>query len=141
MFIGYFTERPYQDPSSGYFGRTGKPIEDLSMSNAAYDPVLGSQLYHRYFDEKVKPNLDGQVNSADFTRLAQSFNQTSKNWWDGDSNFDGKVNALDFNLLAGNFGRHIAAKHSARVPCIPLIDCWPCGQDSARIPCVLLIDR
>ena len=53
MFIGYFTERPYQDPGSGYFGRTGKPIEDLGMSNASYDPVLGSQLYHRYFDEKL----------------------------------------------------------------------------------------
>jgi hypothetical protein len=26
MFIGYFTERPYQDPKSGYFGATGKPI-------------------------------------------------------------------------------------------------------------------
>ena len=22
MFIGYFTERPYQDPDSGYFGAT-----------------------------------------------------------------------------------------------------------------------
>ncbi len=53
MFIGYFTERPYQDPNSGYFGRTGKPIEDLGMSNASYDPILGSQLYHRYFDEKL----------------------------------------------------------------------------------------
>ena len=21
MFVGYFTERPYQDPSSGYFAR------------------------------------------------------------------------------------------------------------------------
>ena len=23
MFIGYFTERPYQDPQSGYFGQPG----------------------------------------------------------------------------------------------------------------------
>ncbi len=53
MFIGYFTERPYQDPDSGYFGRTGKPIEDLGMSNASYDPKLGAELYHRYFDEKL----------------------------------------------------------------------------------------
>jgi alkanesulfonate monooxygenase SsuD/methylene tetrahydromethanopterin reductase-like flavin-dependent oxidoreductase (luciferase family) len=53
MFVGYFTERPYQDRDSGYFGRTGKPIEDLSMSNESYDPVLGSSLYHRYFDEKL----------------------------------------------------------------------------------------
>ena len=59
MFIGYFTERPYQDPNSGYFGRTGKPIEDLSMSNEGYDPVLGSELYNRYFDEKIYAEQQG----------------------------------------------------------------------------------
>ncbi|HEY8839022.1 MAG TPA: LLM class flavin-dependent oxidoreductase [Dehalococcoidia bacterium] len=53
MFIGYFTERPYQDPSSGYFGRTGRSIEDLSLSNRDYDPKLGAELYNRYLDEKV----------------------------------------------------------------------------------------
>ena len=40
MFIGYFTERPYQDPQSGYFGATGKPIMDLTVSNDIYDPEL-----------------------------------------------------------------------------------------------------
>ena len=53
MFIGYFTERPYQDPSSGYFGRTGRSIEDLSLSNRDYNPKLGAELYNRYLDEKV----------------------------------------------------------------------------------------
>jgi alkanesulfonate monooxygenase SsuD/methylene tetrahydromethanopterin reductase-like flavin-dependent oxidoreductase (luciferase family) len=53
VFIGYFTERPYQDPSSGYFGRTGRSIEDLSLSNRDYDPKLGAELYNRYLDEKV----------------------------------------------------------------------------------------
>ncbi len=53
MFIGYFTERPYQDPDSGYFGATGKPIMDLTVSNEAYDAVLGSDLYNRYLDEKI----------------------------------------------------------------------------------------
>ena len=42
MFIGHFTERPYQDPESGYFGATGLPIKDLSLSNEIYDPILGS---------------------------------------------------------------------------------------------------
>ena len=41
MFIGYFTERPYQDPKSGYFGATGKPIMDLDVSNDIYDAQLG----------------------------------------------------------------------------------------------------
>src|SRR5919108_262773 len=53
MFIGYFTERPYQDPQSGYFGATGKPIMDLRISNGEYDAKLGADLYNRYLDEKV----------------------------------------------------------------------------------------
>src|SRR5215813_5983035 len=53
MFIGYFTERPYQDRKSGYFGLAGRDITDLSMSNGSYDPALGADLYNRYLDEKV----------------------------------------------------------------------------------------
>ncbi len=53
MFIGYFTERPYQDPKSGYFGATGSPIMDLKVSNGIYDSELGANLYNRYLDEKV----------------------------------------------------------------------------------------
>ncbi len=52
MFIGHFTERPYQDPSSGLMGGTER-IQDLSISNGEYDPQLGSRLYNRYFDERV----------------------------------------------------------------------------------------
>lgn len=53
MLIGHFTERPYQDPDSNYFGGTGRPIQDLSLSNADYDPVKAEQLYSRYLDEKL----------------------------------------------------------------------------------------
>ena len=53
MFIGHFTERPYQDPDSGYFGATGRSIMDLGMSNSTYDPTLGADLYNRYLDERV----------------------------------------------------------------------------------------
>ncbi|MYD42807.1 MAG: LLM class flavin-dependent oxidoreductase [Gammaproteobacteria bacterium] len=53
MFVGYFTERPYQDQESGYFGATGRSITDLTMSNASYDPRLGADLYNRYLDEKI----------------------------------------------------------------------------------------
>ena len=53
MFVGYFTERPYQDQSSGYFGATGRSITDLTMSNSSYDPKLGADLYNRYLDEKI----------------------------------------------------------------------------------------
>ncbi len=53
MFIGYFTERPYQDPNSGFFGATGRPITDLGLSNREYDRQVGAELYNRYLDEKV----------------------------------------------------------------------------------------
>ena len=53
MFIGYFTERPYQDPDSGYFGMTGRDRFDLGISNGDYNPALGAELYNRYLDEKV----------------------------------------------------------------------------------------
>jgi alkanesulfonate monooxygenase SsuD/methylene tetrahydromethanopterin reductase-like flavin-dependent oxidoreductase (luciferase family) len=53
MFIGYFTERPYQDQESGYFGAAGRDITDLGLSNEAYNPRLGAELYNRYLDEKV----------------------------------------------------------------------------------------
>ncbi len=53
MFIGYFTERPYQDAASGYFGATGKPIMDLNVSNEIYDTKLAHTLYNRYLDEKI----------------------------------------------------------------------------------------
>ena len=53
MFIGYFTERPYQDFESGWVGATGREIEDLGMTNGDYNPRIGAELYNRYLDEKV----------------------------------------------------------------------------------------
>jgi len=53
MLIGRFTERPYQDPESGYFGATGRSVQDLSISNSEYDSELGANLYNRYLDEQV----------------------------------------------------------------------------------------
>jgi hypothetical protein len=62
-------------------------------------------------------NLDGAVNSADFSALAGNFNGQSKLWLEGDFNFDGNVNALDFNYLATNFGQPaLAAPLGSLVP-------------------------
>lgn len=51
-------------------------------------------------------DIDGQVNSDDFNRLASSFGQSGKVWSQGNFNYDpaGNVNSDDFNLLATNFG-------------------------------------
>ncbi len=48
MFIGYFTERPYQDAGGEYINTL-----DLAKSNRDYDPQVGAELYNRYLDEKV----------------------------------------------------------------------------------------
>lgn len=53
MFIGYFTERPYQDPKAGIYGTTARTLTDLGESNAIYDPKVGADLYNRYLDEKL----------------------------------------------------------------------------------------
>jgi autotransporter-associated beta strand protein len=71
----------------GYFDNTG--VSQVSL------------VYTYYGDA----NLDGQVNSADFTALAMNFNTAGGAMWQqGDFNFDGFVNALDFNAIASNFG-------------------------------------
>jgi alkanesulfonate monooxygenase SsuD/methylene tetrahydromethanopterin reductase-like flavin-dependent oxidoreductase (luciferase family) len=50
MFIGHFTEQPWQDDKTGLMGTQSL---DLSISNAAYDPAVGARLYNRYLDEKI----------------------------------------------------------------------------------------
>jgi alkanesulfonate monooxygenase SsuD/methylene tetrahydromethanopterin reductase-like flavin-dependent oxidoreductase (luciferase family) len=52
MFIGYFTERPYQDRSAEWYQR-GDGLLDLELSNEVYNPEIGADLYNRYLDEKV----------------------------------------------------------------------------------------
>jgi alkanesulfonate monooxygenase SsuD/methylene tetrahydromethanopterin reductase-like flavin-dependent oxidoreductase (luciferase family) len=50
MFIGHFTEQPWQDEKTGLMGTQST---DLGISNDLYDPQIGSQLYNRYLDEKL----------------------------------------------------------------------------------------
>ena len=50
MFIGHFTEQPWQDDKTGLMGTQ---TTDLSISNELYDPEVGAALYNRYLDEKL----------------------------------------------------------------------------------------
>ena len=54
-------------------------------------------------------NLDGMVNTVDFTTLASHFNSADAPWSSGDLNYDGRVNAADFALLAENYGQSASA--------------------------------
>jgi alkanesulfonate monooxygenase SsuD/methylene tetrahydromethanopterin reductase-like flavin-dependent oxidoreductase (luciferase family) len=53
MLVGYFTERPYQDPTASWWGREGRRLVDLDSSNEEYNPVLAADLYDRFFEEKL----------------------------------------------------------------------------------------
>jgi alkanesulfonate monooxygenase SsuD/methylene tetrahydromethanopterin reductase-like flavin-dependent oxidoreductase (luciferase family) len=53
MFIGYFTERPYQDREADWYQASGVGLLDLTLSNGVIDADVQADLYHRYFDEKL----------------------------------------------------------------------------------------
>jgi hypothetical protein len=50
-------------------------------------------------------NLDGTVNSEDFTPLSQNLGASGMMWDDGDFNYDGTVNAEDFTSFSHNLGQ------------------------------------
>ncbi len=54
-------------------------------------------------------DLSGNVNLADFNRLAGNFGSAEAVWSEGDFNYDGIVNLGDFNRLAANFGLSASA--------------------------------
>ncbi len=58
-------------------------------------------------------NVDGTVNTADFTLLASHFNQTNVGWSEGEFTGNNKVNAIDFNVLAANFGKNVGSLDGA----------------------------
>jgi hypothetical protein len=49
-------------------------------------------------------NLDGTVNSEDFTLFSEHLGQSGQMWDDGDFNSDGTVNTEDFTLFSHNLG-------------------------------------
>ncbi len=50
-------------------------------------------------------NLDGTVNSEDFTPFAHNLGQSGMAWDQGDFNYDGTVNAEDFTSFSHNIGQ------------------------------------
>jgi hypothetical protein len=50
-------------------------------------------------------NLDGTVNSEDFTPFSHNLSQSGMTWDDGDFNYDGTVNAEDFTLFSHNLNQ------------------------------------
>ncbi len=81
---------------------------NLGTNSFAGESVDSSALIlkYTYFGDA---NLDGTVNTADFTMLANHFGSPTQLWSDGDFNYDGVVNALDFNAIATNFGQTLSS--------------------------------
>jgi len=79
----------------------------LSSIPEIFEPADATSVLFRY-TRYGDANLDGQVNLADFNRLASNFGATAANWDQGDFNYDGNVNLADFNRLASNFGQAAA---------------------------------
>ena len=50
MFIGHFTEQPWQDQKTNLMGARNTTLD---ISNKLYDPMVGADLYNRYIDEKM----------------------------------------------------------------------------------------
>ena len=77
---------------------SGTPADALFLGDVVDQSAILVR-FTRYGDA----NLDGQVNLADFNRLAAGFG-TGTRWDQGDFDYNGLVNLADFNRLASNFG-------------------------------------
>ena len=108
--------------ANGYYGLPGPQI--ISSSIAADDAASGL-LYGIGYADSADPgnpanlpsgtveimftllgdaNLDGTVNSEDFTPFSTNLGQ-SGSWDDGDFNYDGTVNSEDFTPFSANLGK------------------------------------
>jgi autotransporter-associated beta strand protein len=58
-------------------------------------------------------NLDGFVNSEDYTPFSHNIGQSGMSWDDGDFNYDGTVNAEDYTPFSHNIGQFASLAASA----------------------------
>jgi autotransporter-associated beta strand protein len=80
--------------------------QQINASTFNNEPVNLTDVLIRY-TLAGDANLDGTVDSNDFSALATHFNLATQTWALGDFNFDGRVNALDFNAIAANYGAYL----------------------------------
>ena len=77
-----------------------RPQRRSQVTQGDVDTLVRTILHSQYGDA----NLDGHVDSVDFTYLASNFNtQSGAGWARGDFNGDHAVDLSDFTTLAANF--------------------------------------
>jgi hypothetical protein len=118
--------------ANGYYGLSGPAI--ISSSIAADDAASGLSYGIGYADGADgaiaglpsgeieimftllgDANLDGTVNSEDFTPFSHNLGQSGMMWDDGDFNYDGTVNSEDFTLFSHNVGQSATLASQAGV--------------------------
>src|SRR5208282_3579024 len=117
---------------NGYYGLSGPSI--ISSDIAADDAASGLLYGLGYADGKDgvvaglpsgeieimftllgDANLDGTVNSEDFSLFSEHLGLSGMMWDDGDFNYDGTVNSEDFSLFSHNLGQTASLAASAGV--------------------------
>jgi autotransporter-associated beta strand protein len=90
---------------------SGKIRTTLAIDNSnaiGWNEDTTAKTFTTRYTRKGDINLDGLVDSTDFSAFAANYGKTSGAVW-AEGNFDyndgGKVNTGDFNYLAGNFGQ------------------------------------
>jgi fibronectin-binding autotransporter adhesin len=108
--------------SNGYYGVSGPAIisSDITTDDSASGLSYGIG-YADGADNEVAglpsgeieimytllgdANLDGTVNSEDFSPFSHNLGQSGQVWDDGDFNYDGTVNSEDFSSFSHNLGQ------------------------------------
>lgn len=91
-------------------GNTGIGYADTSEIFTSFPATFAGQsvdstttvLKYTYYGDG---DLNGNVNLADFNRLAANFGASPRRWVHGNFDFNSNVNLADFNRLAANFGQ------------------------------------
>jgi autotransporter-associated beta strand protein len=118
--------------SNGYYGVSGPAIisSDITTDDAASGLSYGigyadgadhvvaglpSGEIEIMFTLLGDANLDGTVNSEDFSPFSHNLGQSGMRWDGGDFNYDGTVNSEDFSLFSHNLGQTASLAAAAGV--------------------------
>jgi hypothetical protein len=116
---GTYTPSNFTGPASEVgltLAYTPGTFRDLIRGSAATDWVIEDAVSSTIVDPRTTAaatttvkagvgdaNIDGVVDFNDLAKLAQSYNTSGKDWFDGDFNYDGTVDFLDLALMAQNY--------------------------------------
>ena len=95
--------------------------DDVALTSFLGQPFTGQALLlrHTLYGDS---NLSGNVDLADFARLAGNFNIVGGGWYNGDYNYDGGTGLADFALLAANYNLAVpgpGARQAVPEPGVP----------------------